>query len=210
MVSLNTYQTMLSNEGEEFLAQAKEQVVLNEMTLAIAQLFDKESLLDIGNVGEVYQKQEETLQVTNTVTQEILRLMELVDGIRMNKQGLLLNKEGKLQLCDAFIKQPVCMNQEDLSKAYQNEEIFNKVQQGMFSPKQRAIQIKQLITEAISLKQEISFYDEKIEIGNKELLVLQRQLNSDLTKEQMEELLLREQKVKEEKKQWSKDGGKTG
>lgn len=205
LVSLNTYQTMLSNEGEGFLTQIKEQATLNEMTLDIGRLFDKESLLDIGNVGEVYQKQEETLQVTNTVTQEILRLMELVDGICMNEQGLLLDKEGKLQLCDAFIKQPVCMDKDDLSKAYQNEEIFNKVQQGMFSPKQRAIQIKQLVAEAVSLKQRISFYDEKIEIANKELLVLQQQLNLNLEKEQLEELFLREQKLKEEKKQWSKE-----
>ena len=162
LVSLNTYQTMLSNDGECFLMQVKEQVALMEMTLTMAQLFDKEILLDIGNVGEVYQKQEETLKVTNTVTQEILHLMELVDGICMNEQGLLLDKEGKLQLSDAFIKQPVCMSDKDLSNAYQNEEIFNTVKRGMFSPKQLAIQIKQLIAEAVSLKQRISFYDEKI------------------------------------------------
>ncbi len=204
-VSLNTYQTMLSNEGEGFLTQVKEQVTLNEMTLAIAQLFDKESLLDVANVGEVYQKQEETLQVTNTVTQEILHLMELIDGICMNEQGLLLDKEGKLQLSDAFIKQPVCMSAEDLLKAYQNEEIFNTVKRGMFSPKQLAIQIKQLIAEAVSLKQRISFYDEKIVAYNKELLVVQQQLSLDLEIEQQEQLLLKEQELKKEKKECSKE-----
>ena len=204
-VSLNAYQTMLSNEGEGFLAQVKEQAILNEMTLEIAQLFDKEILLDVGNVGEVYQKQEETLQVTNIVTQEILHLMELVDGICMNEQGILVDKEGKLQLRDAFIKQPICMSQEELLKAYQNEEIFDKVQQGMFSPKQLAIQIKQLIAKAISLKQEISFYDERIEIYNKELLATQQQLSLDLEIEQQEQLLLKEQELKQKKKECSKE-----
>ncbi len=204
-VSLNTYQTMLSNEGEGFLTQVKEQVALNEMTLVIAQLFDKEILLDVGNVGEVYQKQEETLQVTNTVTQEILRLMELVDGIRMNGQGILLDKEGKLQLCDAFIKQIACMSDEDLSKAYQNEEIFDTVQQGMFSPKRLAVQIKQLIEESISLKQTISFYDEKIVTYNEELLAIQQQLSLDLEIEQQEQLLLKEQELKKEKQECSKE-----
>ena len=204
-VLLTEYETMLSEEGNGFLAQVKEQAVLEGAKIGISKLFDMEAFMDVATIGELYQKQEETLQKTNSITQEILHLMQLVDGICMSEQGFVLDKEGRLQLKNAFIKQLVCMNEEELFQQYKNEEIFNTVQQGIFSPKRRAIQIKQLILEAISLKQQISFYDEEIAKCKEELSILQQQLLADLNIEEREELLQREQKVKEEKKELSKE-----
>ena len=97
------------------------------------------------------------------------------------------------------------MEEEELSKQYNNEEIFNIVQQGMISPKVRATQIKQLITEVFSLEQQISFYDEEIAKCKEELSILQQQWLVDLDIEERENLLQQEQKIKEEKKELSKE-----
>lgn len=205
VVSINEYKTMLSEEGEGFLKQVKEQSILDGMVLGAVELFDIETLSDVGNVGEVYQKQEEALRKTDMITQEILRLMELVDGICMSEQGLSIDTEGRLQLHDAFIKQLVCMSQEELSKAYENEEVFETVQQGIFSPKQLAENIKQLMIEAMDLEQQIFSYDEEIKICKENLSIVQEQLFFNLDIEEIKELLLKEEELKEEKKRLSQE-----
>lgn len=205
VVSLNEYNTMLSEEGKGFLEQVKEQAMLDGIVLGVTELFDIETLSDVGNVGEVYQKQEEALRETDMITQEILCLMELADGICMSEQGLSVDKEGKLQLKDAFIKQLVCMSEEELSEVYENEEIFETVQQGIFSPKQLAESIKQLMMEAIYLEQQIFYYDEEIKLCKENLSIVQQQLFFNLDIEEIKELLLKEEKLQEEKKRLSRE-----
>lgn len=201
-VSLKGYETLLSKEV--FLNQVKEQTTLDGMTIAIKELFDLELLSDIGTVGEVYQRQEEALQETNKITQEILRLMELTDGICMTEQGLSLDKKGRLQLRDSFIKQLVSISQEELSQLYHNEEIFNVVKKGLFSPKKIAVQIKQLIIQAERYKEEISAYDSQIREYQQELSLLQEEL-SFVLEEDKQELLKKKQAIEKERKRVSEE-----
>ena len=195
IVSLQTYQTLLSKES--FLNQVKEQMLLDGTRLAITKFFDLEVLSDVANIGEVYQRQEEVLQKTNTITQELLQLMELVDGICMTEQGLSLDKNGRLQLRDSFIKQLVSMSKEELSQLYDNEEVFQTVQQGIFSPKKIAIQIKQLVIEAENYKTQISNYDEELTNYKEQLSLLQEEINSVLEGEYKTELLERKKEIEE-------------
>ncbi len=202
-VSLQGYQTLLDKEC--FFKQVREQAILDGAMMAMTQLFDLEILSDIGNVGEVYQKQEEALQETNLVTQEILQLMELVDGVCMTEQGLSLDKKGRLQLKSSFIKQPISIGKEELSELYQNEEIFNTVKRGFFSPKIMATNIKQLIMEAEQLQGEIVIYDDKLMLYKETLLLIQKELLSAIEESRKEELFIEKQKIEEARKRVSQE-----
>lgn len=132
-----TYETMLSNGETEFLSQIKEQTVLDGLSLTLQELFSEELFMEAGVAGKVYKEQEEALEVTATVTKELIKLMEQVDGIRMNNNGIAFDNNGKMQAKDSFIKQLVPMEQGEIKSAFGNAEVF-RVISGKFYRADRA------------------------------------------------------------------------
>ena len=155
-VVLEEYQTLMSEEGRPFLNQMREQVLLDGLTLGITEFFTQEQFTEAGAVGQIVMKQEETLAEAATVTKEILKLMELVDGIGTGKQGLTLNRDGKLKTKDVFIKQLVPMDSSALKQAYENEEIYAAVSGRFFRADTAAEAVLDCIEEARWLEAEIS------------------------------------------------------
>lgn len=156
------YETMLSRGEEAFLSQIRQQVVLDGLSLMLAELFSEEQFLEAGVVGEVYREQEEALAATATVTKELIKLMELVDGIRMEDNGIVFDKNGKMQVEEVFIKQLVSMEQEEIRAAYDNAEVFQTLSGKFFRADQTAESIETLLAEADQLADDISRSENKI------------------------------------------------
>lgn len=203
VVELNEYETMMSGGGAEFLSQVKQQTVLDGLSLALEELFSEELFTEAGVVGEIYREQEETLAATATVTAEILRLMELADGISMGKEGIAFDENGKLQAKESFIKQLVPMEQEEIKAAYDVKEVFRATSGGFFRADRAAWRVQNYISQADSLSREISVLDDSIFEYQRDLAALEKAWQEEKTlldaKEKTDDtlLLLLEAKMKE-------------
>lgn len=181
------YKTLLSQEGTSFLEQIKEQVVLNGLSMALTGLFSEEQFEEAGTVGELYRKQEETLAATATVTQELLKLMELVDGVCMGNNGISTDADGKLQRKDAFIKQLAPMEQAELKAAYENKEVFRATAEGFYRPDIAANRIAGLILSVQNYEYRISDTEDNMRGYQKRLQRLKKEYEDE------------KQRIKEEK-----------
>ena len=150
------YKTMLTDGTEEFLSQIRQQVVLDGLSLGLNTLFSEKQFTEAGAIGEVYREQEDALDATATVTTELIKLMELVDGIRMKDGGIFFDKNGKMEAKGEFIKQIIPMEKKELKSCYDNEEIYHTVSDRFFRADIQAEQVKELILEVQGLEDEIS------------------------------------------------------
>ena len=154
------YSTLLSEAADGFYAQIKEQAALEGISMLAAELFDAQMLRDVALTGEVYEEQEKALEAASTITGELLRLMELVDGISMSDQGLELDGEGRLQAEEYFIKQLLPVSKDELRGQFENEEIYQTIQGKLLHLPDMAEEVKELIEEAEVLEERLEHYDE--------------------------------------------------
>lgn len=162
-VTLQNYQTLMTDGGRVFLDQIREQILLDGLSLGITEYFKAEQFTEAGAVGQIFTKQEEALTETATVTKEILKLMELVDGIATGKHGLTLNRNGELKTTDVFVKQLAPLNSAELKRAYENGEIYAAVSDKFFRADAEAEIILDYIQEAEWLATEISSLEASIQ-----------------------------------------------
>ena len=148
--------TLLAKECEAFYSQIKRQVVLDGMSLGLSELFSEEQFTEAGVVGEIYREQEEALAVTATVTKELLKLMELTDGIRMGDNGMAFDKNGKMQVNNCFLKKPVVMAQPELRESFDNEEVYTALSSCFYRADTAAGQVSDLLYEVQWLDSQIS------------------------------------------------------
>lgn len=207
------FKTLLSNDCEAFYSQIKEQVVLDGLSLGLSELFSEEQFTEAGVVGEIYREQEEALAVTATVTQELLNLMELTDGIRMGENGIAFDKNGRMQVEESFLKQPVAMSLTELKACYDNEEVFDAVLGSFYRADTAAGQVSDLIYEVQRLDGWISSaeyyireYENRIQELKKEYKAEEKRLKEEKKKnpktEPDESLLLELEKQIQETEGW--------
>ena len=187
-VLLDSYETLLSSEEEGFLKQVREQVALDGLSLALSEVFSEEAFQEAGAVGEVYQRQEEVLEEIATVTGELLRLMELCDGVRMSNQGIAFDKNGKMQVEGAFIKQLVPMEQREMKAAYDSEEVFRTISGSFYRADRAAERIRSLFSEADQLDWEVVSLDSQISSYESTLYFLETQIKEEQESEKIQEL----------------------
>ena len=144
--------TLLANDCEAFYSQIKRQVLLDGLSLGLSELFSEEQFTEAGVVGEIYREQEEALAVTATVTEELLKLMELTDGIRMGDNGIAFDKNGKMQVNNCFLKKPVVMTQTALKESYDNEEVYVALSGSFYRADTAAGQVADLLSEVQRLE----------------------------------------------------------
>lgn|GEM_PF-3478981 len=155
--------TMVAGGAEEFLQQIKSQMVLEGGSALLSELFAKEGWEDATQAGELYRKQEEALSQTATVTQELLRLMELTDGVVTTKRGLSFDKEGKLKTKTGFIKKVVSLSEDELKALFKNEEVFFAVKNHFCPLAKQAEEVCGLMRQGIAYRAEIEVLEWEIE-----------------------------------------------
>ena len=179
------YENLLENDCEAFYSQIKQQVVLDGISLGLNRLFNEEEFIEAGVVGEIYQEQEEALAVTAAVTEELLKLMELTDGIHMGSNGIAFDKNGRLQAQESFIKQPVSMTQSELQELYDNEEVYNTISESFYRADEAAEQIMEVLLKVQRLESRISAAEDNIWGYNQEIKELREEYNAE--KKRLEE-----------------------
>ena len=179
------YENLLENDGEAFYSQIKQQAVLDGLSFGLNKLFHEEQFMEAGVVGEIYREQEEVLAVTATVTEELLKLMELTDGICMGSNGIAFDKKGRLQAEEHFIKQPVCMTQSELQELYDNEEVYNAISSSFYRADIVAEQIAEELLKVERLESWISIAEYNMWDYNQQIEELEEEYNAE--KKRLEE-----------------------
>lgn len=179
-VEVLEYETMLSNGEKEFLSQVRQQTVLDGLSLTLQELFSKDMFEEAGTVGEVYREQEEALEVTATVTRELLKLMERVDGIRMKDSGIAFDRYGKLQANSSFIKQLVPMEQAEIKASFDNAEVFRALSDKFYRADRAAGRVLQHLDKIAELDKKIQESKQRISDYQRSLAVLGEQLAAEI------------------------------
>lgn len=164
-VEVDDYDTMLSETGTGLMEQMKSQVLLDGGVLALSQLFSKEMFSEAAVAGQIYQKQEEALEEVTPVLKDILKLMELTDGICTGDGGLELGENGRLQVQDAFIKQIVPMEEKVFLERFDNPEVAAAVQAKIYPVDEVALRVYSLAEQGIRLKEQLSMLEYALECG---------------------------------------------
>lgn len=166
-----SFETMLSGEEKEFLSQIREQTVLDGLSLSLKSLFSEELFTEAGETGAIYREQEEALEATATVTKEIIGLMEQIDGICMNANGIDFDRHGKLQAQGAFIKQIAPLDSAQIQASYDNSEVFHAVSGRFFRVDIAAGHVLETL-------EQIAKLDKQMEESEKRIAEYQRSLES--------------------------------
>lgn len=178
-VALMQYRTLLSNGEKEFLAQIRQQAVLDGTSLVLSELFSEELFLEAGAVGEVYRRQEEALEVTANVTKEVLRLMEQVDGIKMRSTGIDFDRAGRLQATNVFVKQIVPMEPGQIRESYGNEEVYLAVAEKFYRVDLAAERVLDYLKKIAELNEKIEECRKRIAEYQNSLEILGQQLAAE-------------------------------
>jgi len=209
--------TLLANNCEAFYSQIKQQVVLDGLSLGLSELFSEEQFAEAGVVGEIYREQEEALAVTATVTEELLKLMELTDGVCMGDNGIAFDKNGRIQVKESFIKKPVPITQAALKEGYGNEEVYTALAGNFYRADTAAGQVSDLLLEVQWLDSWISSSEYYIWDYNARLQELKKEHKAEKKRLEKEEdtdktLLLELEKKIEETEQMlvSEENAKSG
>ena len=171
--------TLLSEGETEFLSQIREQMVLDGLSLALGELFTEELFTEAGEVGAIYQEQEEALEVTATVTKEILKLMEDIDGIRMSANGIDFDRYGNLRANGAFVKQIAPLEPAEIMATYDNTQVSQTVSGMFFRVDKAAEGVLKLLEKIAELDKKIRECKQRIQSYQQSLSELSRQIAAE-------------------------------
>jgi len=161
-VGMLDYSTLLSDGEGEFLSQVRQQMVFEGLTLPLQELFPEKEIKEAAMAGEIYREQETALEATTAVAAEVLKLMELADGICVTKNGIVFDNTGKVKTKESFIKQMIPLGKREIKKLYENEEVFQAVSESFFRAEDMAEKIKGYLEEAKEYGQLISSCETRI------------------------------------------------
>ena len=154
VVTIMGQSTMLSDDAKYFLAQVREIALLEGTKDVLSELLPEAEIKDAAQAPKIYKEQEKVLAQTATITQEFLRLMELVDGVETQEDGLCFDQEGKLRTNKVFVKRICGLSQEELSEKFKNAEIYDAVKDNFYSPKEHTEELLSLIQRAWKRKRQ--------------------------------------------------------
>lgn len=186
--------TLLSDGAQVFLEQVKAQAALEGAWKLLSQLPLKQEMGDAVHASQIYKKQEEAISRMATVTQEFLKLMELIDGVETDEEGLCFDEEGRLKTRKVFIKRVCSLSKEELSEQYKTKEVYLAIKDCFYSPKEHAENLFNLLKEGAAVQAEIAVCDLELKSYREHRSEIAEMLLTELP-EQRANALLEELKV---------------
>lgn len=154
---------LIAYEGELMRKEAVEYMKYHELADGLTVLLEKISMLETPKkVSAVYEKKQAAEQELAKADRNILRLMELLDGIKTSKTGIQLDEEGKLLTREHFAKMlcivPVTMEAIGIN----HDAIYKAVKDRYVNPANTFSQAKSELEQLNSMEQELEQLNEEI------------------------------------------------
>lgn len=113
---------LMDYQGELLMNEAVEYMKYYEIGNGIELLLNKLSLLKTPEkVSYIYEEKQKAEEELAEIDKGVLKLMELLDGIKTSKKGIEVTKDGKLKTTDYFVKM-ICFGGATMEKAGINQE----------------------------------------------------------------------------------------
>jgi len=183
-IEVTGVKTMLTSEAEELMKQIKLQAVLEGVGSEVINGIADNGFEEVAVIGKVHKKQEEALQQTATVTRELLRLMELLDGVKTDKNGLSFDKEGNLRTTSVFLKRICALTEEERKEKYTNKEVYEAIKNNFYSPKALAEELLLLLEKGVEFQAEVSVCDLELAEYRKRKNEIKEELSAVLPEEE--------------------------
>ncbi len=163
-ITVSEQTELMDYKGELFINEAAEYMKYKEVADGVKSLLNKLSLLEEPQkVSVIYEKKIAAEDELAKVEKNTLRLMELLDGIPTSEKGIELDREGRLQGAEYFVKM-ICMNTPSAETVgINNNAVFLAVQNRFINPagkmdqsKNDLLQLNQLAGSLASLNNQLA------------------------------------------------------
>ncbi len=202
-VSVTEQTRLMDYNGKLLINEAVEYMKYHELGDDMALLLDKLSLLEKPKkVSYVYEKKLSAEEELSKADKNILRLMELLDGIETTKKGIRFDSGGKLISKEYFAKK-LCLNPVTMESVGINHKmVFDAVKENYINPAEIVTRFESKAEELNSLENQIASLQEEASatMGSLSKLQVQQQTvehaisskkekqQNDALKEEREEL----------------------
>ena len=111
LASVNNQTMLMDYKGQLLINEAVEYMKYQEMGDGLELLLEKMSLLEMPKkVSVIYEEKQKVEEELVVIDEEILALMELLDGIKTRKKGIELTKDGNIEVTEYYIKK-ICFEE---------------------------------------------------------------------------------------------------
>ncbi len=163
--------TLLTDENAGLRAQIKEEAMFEGAELILDGFTGNEMFKSADVLKEVYDKQAEAMEAAAAVTEELLRLMTLVDGVVTTDTGLSLSEEGEPKASESFLKQLGLKDEAYMKSTYGNPRIYSVVRPGI-------INISSMINHYYRLMSDLNDQNDRIASKEKYIRILKDELET--------------------------------
>ncbi len=180
---------LMDYKGELFRNEAVEYMKYDMAADTVEKLLDQLSLLETPKkVSVIYEKKLEAEEKLAEIDRNILRLMELFDGLSTSNKGIRLDKKGRLQRNKYFIKMIYSGELTTDSVSINNNIIFQAGREHYSNPSVYLGVTQQRLKELEALTIQLKSIDEALRNASEEILSARSQLgamgsSSSLSKE---------------------------
>lgn len=189
-VSAEEQTRLMDYEGQLLINEAVEYEKYEVAADGLETLLNKFSLLEKPKkVSAVYEDRLEAEEKLAEIDRSVLRLMELLDGLKTSKKGISLTKKGKLQIKEYFVKQLYLGKPTSENCCINNAALFEAIKNYYINPSDIIRPTKDQLTELEALKLQLQEIGKALISNSEELANAQSQLGSvgnggNLTKEE--------------------------
>ncbi|MDF2905080.1 MAG: hypothetical protein K0R34_401 [Herbinix sp.] len=154
---------LMDCNGELIIKEAVDYMKYHELADGLSVLLEKLSLLETPKkVSAVYDKKLVAETELAKADKNILRLMELLDGVKTSKKGIKLDQDGKLIATEYFTKMlcfaPLTMGAVGIN----HEAVFETVKNRYVNPSEVFSRINSDLEQLLSIREQLSKVKEKI------------------------------------------------
>ncbi len=116
--------TLVTSRSASFKDQIRSEALYEGADLLMSGLRDSPELKSASDMGELTEKQEETMKAAEEAARELLKLMHAVDGIAVSDLGFKGDRQGKIYCEDGFLKSFGIKDEKYMRGTYGNTDVY--------------------------------------------------------------------------------------
>lgn len=133
-VNVNSVHTLLDSDKAGFAGQIKDEIVYEGAELLLGGLGDCADIFDNDILKTSREQQQEAAEAAGAVAEQILTLMECVDGIATTETGLAVNGKGEIFPAGSFVKCFGTGGKNYMQSTYGNPKVYDAVENRIIYP----------------------------------------------------------------------------